>query len=87
MTEPDDRAEPTDHPEPPRRQPAGELVRGDDGHRRCRWGAAPGQRHYHDTEWGRPVVDDIRLYEKLCLEGFQSGLAWSTILALSLIHI
>jgi DNA-3-methyladenine glycosylase I len=58
-----------------------ELVRGDDGHRRCRWGAAPAERHYHDTEWGRPVVDDVRLYEKLCLEGFQSGLSWSTILA------
>ena len=81
MTVPDDRAEPSDRPPPPRRRPTGELVRGDDGHRRCRWGAAPGERDYHDTEWGRPVVDDVRLYEKLCLEGFQSGLAWSTILA------
>ena len=35
---------------------------------------------YHDEEWGRPVVDDVRLYEKLCLEGFQSGLSWLTIL-------
>jgi DNA-3-methyladenine glycosylase I len=35
---------------------------------------------YHDDEWGRPVVDDVRLYEKLCLEGFQSGLSWLTIL-------
>ena len=36
---------------------------------------------YHDTEWGYPVVDDKRLFEKLCLEGFQSGLSWRTILA------
>ena len=37
-------------------------------------------RHYHDTEWGFPVVDDTRLFEKICLEGFQSGLSWLTIL-------
>src|SRR3954464_14813891 len=49
--------------------------------KRCRWGAStPDYAVYHDTEWGRPVVDDTRLYEKLCLEGFQSGLSWLTIL-------
>jgi DNA-3-methyladenine glycosylase I len=52
-----------------------------DGLRRCAWGAsAPEYVEYHDHEWGRPVVDDRRLYEKLCLEGFQSGLSWLTIL-------
>jgi DNA-3-methyladenine glycosylase I len=57
------------------------LVKGDDGLRRCAWGAAPPDyRAYHDDEWGRPVGDDVRLYEKLCLEGFQSGLSWLTIL-------
>jgi DNA-3-methyladenine glycosylase I len=55
--------------------------RGDDGRRRCGWGDAPPEyRAYHDDEWGRPVVDDVLLYEKLCLEGFQSGLSWLTIL-------
>ncbi len=59
----------------------GDLVRGADGKRRCRWGAAPDDyREYHDREWGRPVGDEIRLYEKVCLEGFQSGLSWLTIL-------
>ncbi len=58
-----------------------DLVTGADGSRRCRWGAStPDYEHYHDTEWGRPVTDDVRLYEKLCLEGFQSGLSWITIL-------
>jgi DNA-3-methyladenine glycosylase I len=48
---------------------------------RCSWGdSAPEYRAYHDNEWGRPVVDDTRLFEKLCLEGFQSGLSWLTIL-------
>ena len=57
------------------------TVRGEDGHRRCGWGASdPAYVAYHDDEWGRPVVDDTRLYEKLCLEGFQSGLSWLTIL-------
>lgn len=57
------------------------LVRGDDGKRRCGWGAGPADYlTYHDDEWGRPVTDDVRLYEKLCLEGFQSGLSWLTIL-------
>ena len=49
---------------------------------RCRWcGAAPEFLDYHDREWGFPVADDHRLFEKLCLEGFQSGLSWRTILA------
>jgi len=48
---------------------------------RCTWcGADPLYVAYHDTEWGFPVADDRRLFEKLCLEGFQSGLAWITIL-------
>jgi DNA-3-methyladenine glycosylase I len=48
---------------------------------RCGWaGADPENVRYHDEEWGRPVTDDNRLYEKLCLEGFQSGLSWLTIL-------
>src|SRR5689334_290793 len=49
--------------------------------KRCPWAeSAPDYIAYHDDEWGRPVVDDIRIYEKLCLEGFQSGLSWLTIL-------
>ncbi len=52
-----------------------------DGKSRCSWCAAtPEYLHYHDTEWGYPVVDDQRLFEKICLEGFQSGLSWRTIL-------
>lgn len=55
---------------------------GPDGKARCRWcGAAPEFLDYHDTEWGFPVNDDYRLFEKLSLEGFQSGLSWRTILA------
>jgi len=53
----------------------------DDGLVRCSWGAEPAMRDYHDREWGRPVVDETGLYERLCLEAFQSGLSWSTILA------
>ena len=57
------------------------IVAGDDGVRRCAWASGdPLYRRYHDEEWGRPVKDDTRLYEKLCLEGFQSGLSWLTIL-------
>ena len=57
------------------------LDRGDDGVLRCSWGAEPPvYRDYHDREWGRPVTDDIRLFEKISLEGFQSGLSWLTIL-------
>jgi DNA-3-methyladenine glycosylase I len=58
-----------------------DVLRGDDGVKRCAWGASSAEYiSYHDNEWGRPVVDDVRLYEKLCLEGFQSGLSWLTIL-------
>ena len=57
------------------------LILGDDGQPRCFWaGAAPGFATYHDTEWGFPVDDDHKLFEKICLEGFQSGLSWRTIL-------
>ncbi len=57
------------------------LVTGEDGKRRCLWGGStPDYVPYHDEEWGRPVADDFRLFEKLCLEGFQSGLSWLTIL-------
>ena len=57
------------------------VVRGADGRRRCGWCvSAPDNVAYHDDEWGRSVTDDARLYEKLCLEGFQSGLSWLTIL-------
>jgi DNA-3-methyladenine glycosylase I len=56
-------------------------VLGDDGVARCWWGVlTPDYVAYHDTEWGFPVADDRRLLEKLCLEGFQSGLSWLTIL-------
>lgn len=58
------------------------TVLGHDGRLRCRWcAAAPEFLHYHDAEWGFPVSDDFRLFEKLCLESFQSGLSWRTILA------
>jgi DNA-3-methyladenine glycosylase I len=58
------------------------TIAGPDGKPRCRWcGAAPEFLNYHDTEWGFPVADDRRLFEKLSLEGFQSGLSWRTILA------
>src|SRR5690606_16635047 len=57
------------------------LLRGDDGQLRCAWQQnLPDYAHYHDHEWGRPVTDDVRLFEKLCLEGFQAGLSWLTIL-------
>ena len=53
-----------------------------DGKPRCFWcEATPAYQRYHDTEWGFPVTDERRLFEKLCLEGFQSGLSWLTILA------
>jgi DNA-3-methyladenine glycosylase I len=58
------------------------TIPGPDGKPRCRWCAtAPEFFAYHDAEWGFPVSDDRRLFEKLCLEGFQSGLSWRTILA------
>ena len=57
------------------------LVHGDDGVVRCGWAdSAPEYRIYHDSEWGFPVADDVRLFEKLSLEGFQAGLSWLTIL-------
>jgi DNA-3-methyladenine glycosylase I len=58
-----------------------EVVVGDDGLRRCWWGDSSEEyRRYHDQEWGFGVTDDHRLFEKVCLEGFQSGLSWITIL-------
>lgn len=57
------------------------LIAGDDGRARCWWCAGHDDYlAYHDDEWGRPVRDDRRLFEKICLEGFQSGLSWLTIL-------
>ena len=57
------------------------LISGADGRKRCWWcGDDPAYIAYHDEEWGRPVGDDRRLFEKICLEGFQSGLSWLTIL-------
>lgn len=60
---------------------ASDVVRGSDGKRRCRWGDSDDRyRLYHDTEWGRPVLDERGLYERLCLELLQSGLSWALIL-------
>ncbi|MGV1858590.1 DNA-3-methyladenine glycosylase I [Rhizobium rhizogenes] len=57
------------------------IITGEDGKDRCHWhGNLPEYLLYHDQEWGHPVIDDIRLFEKICLEGFQSGLSWLTIL-------
>jgi DNA-3-methyladenine glycosylase I len=58
------------------------LVRDEDGVTRCWWGGGndAAYRAYHDDEWGMPVTDDVRLFEKLSLEGFQAGLSWLTIL-------
>ena len=57
------------------------LLPGPDGKLRCAWGAsAPEYLPYHDEEWGLPTADDVRLFEKVCLEGFQAGLSWLTIL-------
>lgn len=57
------------------------VVLGEDGRNRCAWGASTAEyRAYHDGEWGRPVGDESKIYEKLCLEGFQAGLSWITIL-------
>ncbi|MEO3753348.1 DNA-3-methyladenine glycosylase I [Streptomyces sp. B6B3] len=59
----------------------GDVVLGADGLPRCPWGVTPDDyREYHDTEWGRPVRGDDALFERLCLEAFQSGLSWLTIL-------
>ncbi|TPW25909.1 DNA-3-methyladenine glycosylase I [Pararhizobium mangrovi] len=57
------------------------LIEGPDGRARCFWHGGDGEyMRYHDEEWGRPVADDRRLFEKICLEGFQAGLSWLTIL-------
>ena len=57
------------------------LIAGSDGRPSCWWhGGIPEYQAYHDREWGRPVTDDTRLFEKVCLEGFQAGLSWLTIL-------
>jgi DNA-3-methyladenine glycosylase I len=57
------------------------LAEGPDGRRRCAWGASSSEYvAYHDAEWGRPITDDRGIYERLCLEAFQSGLSWLTIL-------
>jgi DNA-3-methyladenine glycosylase I len=61
--------------------PSRGLVRGADGLVRCFWGDSDDlYRRYHDEEWGMPVAEDRTLFEKICLEGFQSGLSWITIL-------
>ncbi len=58
-----------------------DIIEGDDGLHRCWWcGSDQLYVRYHDHEWGRPVTDDRRLFEKICLEGFQAGLSWLTIL-------
>jgi DNA-3-methyladenine glycosylase I len=60
---------------------ASPVVVGDDGVSRCSWAdGSPEYRRYHDDEWGVPLRDERRLYEKICLEGFQAGLSWITIL-------
>ncbi|CAN7229269.1 DNA-3-methyladenine glycosylase I [Rhizobium sp. LjRoot30] len=57
------------------------IIIGNDDRHTCSWhGGLDDYRRYHDEEWGRPVTDDVRLFEKICLEGFQSGLSWLTIL-------
>lgn len=57
------------------------LIKGEDGKTRCWWhNNMDDYVIYHDEEWGHPVTDDTRLFEKICLEGFQSGLSWLTIL-------
>src|SRR5580700_13731 len=62
------------------RRPTGPVA-GPDGKLRCPWGlSAPEYVAYHDDEWGRPVHGDTAIYERLCLEAFQSGLSWLTIL-------
>ena len=58
------------------------LIEDENGIKRCFWaGPQPDYTVYHDEEWGMPVGDDNRLFEKICLEGFQSGLSWYTILS------
>lgn len=63
-----------------KRLPEG-VIEGEDGRPRCWWhDGLPDYQAYHDNEWGWPVTDDTRLFEKICLEGFQAGLSWLTIL-------
>ncbi len=59
---------------------ANDIVRGTDGVARCFWASTSLYETYHDEEWGRPTRDDRWIFEKLCLEGFQAGLSWITIL-------
>ena len=74
----------TDQPPPgqaPAPAPEKGAAEGPDGKLRCPWGlSAPEYLAYHDEEWGRPVRGDTEIFERLCLEGFQSGLSWLTIL-------
>src|SRR5687768_9444895 len=57
------------------------ILVGEDGIARCWWAGSDAlYQHYHDQEWGQPMRDDVRLFEKICLEGFQSGLSWITVL-------
>ena len=61
--------------------PRGSLYADESGRNRCWWCSGdPFYEAYHDQEWGFPVEDDFRLFEKICLEGFQAGLSWITIL-------
>ena len=85
MTEATDRPSPADQPSPAgeaaQSEPARGPVPGPDGRPRCPWGlSAPEYVAYHDQEWGRPVRGDQAIFERLCLEAFQSGLSWLTIL-------
>jgi DNA-3-methyladenine glycosylase I len=74
------RTEPRQAPPSPPDDPTG-LAPGPDGKPRCQWGvSAPEYVRYHDEEWGFPNANEIYLFEKICLEGFQSGLSWLTIL-------
>lgn len=57
-----------------------DTIEGPDGRRRCLWAGREPETTYHDTEWGFPTTDDTSLFERVCLEGFQSGLSWRTIL-------
>jgi DNA-3-methyladenine glycosylase I len=71
----------TDVPSEAAARPGRGAVAGPDGRLRCPWGlSAPEYVAYHDTEWGRPVRGDQAIFERLCLEAFQSGLSWLTIL-------
>ena len=80
QTAPDDGAV-ADMPAPAAIPSPDPVRRGDDGRVRCWWAAsAPEYIEYHDFEWGRPLHGDDELFERMCLEAFQSGLSWLTIL-------